>query len=112
MPRGSRINKADQAWAIERSLSTDVKYCRNQPRIKLSDLATAYEMAPSELILQRYGVEDSQTRELPDGNRQPRATFLKFADRRASAAEVAAYKCTERIHRSGTGTCDQSKDQS
>lgn len=104
MPRGDRISKADQAWAIENSLSTDVRYCRNKYHIKLTDLPAAYETAPSELILERYGVKGENGLELPDGNRQPRGTFLKFADRRASAAGASGYKCTERIHHLGTGT--------
>ena len=85
--------------ARRKSWKAKPKTCQNQTYIKFSELPSACETDPTLLILQRYGKNGI----LPNGNRQPHATFLKFADRRASAAHGATtYKCTNRIHYCGT----------
>ena len=77
---------------------TNSKPGKNQAYIKLCDLPAICETDPAVLILRRYGHNGL----LPNGDRQPRPTFLKFADRRASAANGAtAYRCTKHIHQSG-----------
>ena len=94
------IAKTDTTLSAQRkSFIAKSKTCQNQTYIKLSELQSVCETDPAVLILQRYGKNGI----LPNGNRQPHATFLKFADRRASAAHGATtYKCTNRIHHCGT----------